>query len=228
LQRLELVIEREDPVVTCPAYPWRHPEDNLDDDKFNFFGVATLFEMQEANGVNEVMREILPLGKQQQLFAAKQNIDLQIMLRRRYSWDIACEKEKSTSSKKFFEALYGIRHYFYDIEQILAFLESGEEHTEGFHYDHHSEKFHVHMDLAPVESQLVVIELCLAATLTLNVVVCMFFQMKTICMKERNFRRSVRTRMLISTLKFFLIYVPCVFFISSCQVIIAIYCFHIN
>ena len=39
-------------------------------------------------------------------------LQMQVMTRKRYSWDIACEKDPATSSANFYEQLKKIRPYF--------------------------------------------------------------------------------------------------------------------
>lgn len=46
-------------------------------------------------------------------------LQLSIMTRRRYKWDLMCERSTVTSSKSFFNALYQIRPYFYGIEDQI-------------------------------------------------------------------------------------------------------------
>ena len=59
----------------------------------------------------------LPLAtrfQERDIYQSRNEIELDIMLRTRYSWDIQCELEEKTQSASFYWALHGIREYFYD------------------------------------------------------------------------------------------------------------------
>ena len=71
-------------------------------------------------------------------------LQLQVMTRKRYHWDIKCEKDPATSSANFYEQIYQLRSYFYETEERNNFYErsSGHVHTSEdasnkYHNDYH-------------------------------------------------------------------------------------------
>ena len=97
---------------------------------------------------------------------ARADLRLNVMTRKRYTWDVECEKNEQTTSKGFFNELNSIRGYFYSYKQIKAFkdVESMHDHSSAdtynkFHDDnHHNGGFHVHMEDSPVELVIGVIQ----------------------------------------------------------------------
>ena len=76
--------------------------------------------MQEAAGVNDQLIEKLPefyYNEQLSYLNIREKLRIDVMTRMRYRWNIECERNDRTTSKKFAESLYGIRNYFYGHEE---------------------------------------------------------------------------------------------------------------
>ena len=81
------------------------------------------------------------------------------MTRKRYSWDLECERNELTSRQNFFNALYQIRPYFYGMDEQIAFAEADSDHSHSstdaenlYHDDYHKlNYFHTHMHSYPAE-----------------------------------------------------------------------------
>lgn len=54
-------------------------------------------------------------------FDERLDIKLNLMSRRRYRWDIYCERLFEKQHRAFFEVMSQIRPYFYPLEQIMEF-----------------------------------------------------------------------------------------------------------
>ena len=85
-------------------------------------------------------------------------LQIQVMTRKRYSWNLACEKSNQTSSKNFYSAMHDMRYYFYGVEEWRSFEEADIDHSHGsfdaankYHDDYHTGTFHVHMENYPAE-----------------------------------------------------------------------------
>ena len=141
--------ENERTVETCPVYPWL-PED-IFDYRHSMLGVISLSMLQESNGVLAAMSEKLPasiLAENTANLEARQSIPISVFNRRRYVWDINCERSEGTSSTNFYQTLHGIRQYFYSAVQQIGFSRADHIHKNqsvAEHDDYHSLKFHIHL-----------------------------------------------------------------------------------
>ena len=121
------------------------------DDRFNIAGIISLFEIQENGGVYDALEQSLSNFDIDD-YAARKDIDIEVMARKRYKWDINCEKIESTSSDTFFETLLKLRIYFYSTDEIGEFPNGliGHSHIkEEEHDDYHNGEFHLHVNGIP-------------------------------------------------------------------------------
>ena len=85
------------------------------------------------------------------------------MTRRRYSWDLQCERNEQTTRENFLNEIYQIRPYFYGLEKQKSFAQIDFDHTHSssdasnlYHDDFHKgDDFHVHMDQYPAEVSII-------------------------------------------------------------------------
>ena len=89
----------------------------------------------------------------------RQQLQFRVMTRKRYSWDLECEKVEETRRDSFFNALYQLRPYFYRMEEQEEFVRADSDHehsssdAENLYHDdvHTPDYFHVHMSDYPAE-----------------------------------------------------------------------------
>jgi len=58
----------------------------------------------------------------------REDLLINVMTRKRYSWDIDCERDEATSSQTFYSAVYQLRYYFYGVEDWKKFATRSEDH----------------------------------------------------------------------------------------------------
>ena len=86
----------------------------------------TLGELERDNGVYEALGTLMPGASESALEAAfgmsaRDDIKLHVMTRKRYRWDMGCEKATVLKSRYFMETLWRVRQYFYPIDLISKF-----------------------------------------------------------------------------------------------------------
>jgi len=59
----------------------------------------------------------------------RDKLPLQFYSRRRYNWNLTCEKNPKTSSKTFFSAIHDIRYFFYSNEDLRKFSDVEKDHS---------------------------------------------------------------------------------------------------
>ena len=74
LEQLDFSLEKENPIVTCSSYSWRRStsEDRYTALKFSL----SLSELQEASGVNERLRTVMPIHMQEKYFNLRDTVKL--------------------------------------------------------------------------------------------------------------------------------------------------------
>ena len=215
LEKLNFSLEKEEPVVTCTTYPWRKSGSEHRYTRLGFS--STLSELQEANGVNDRLRSVLPFQMQEQYFDLRDTIKLQPLLRRRPYWDIDCDKDERTSRTSFYQALQQISPYFYTQEELKALKKVEQKLPDlEFHESYHSGEYHLTVTLSTF------------AAFTYNLFVLLFFMKKTLCMSERNpMHRDYRAHILKSGNQFCLLYMLSALLICFCLVVIVYNCHRI-
>ena len=74
----------------CEVSSWRKVSKEDEDKRYLTIFKTNLYDMQEANGVYGVLTDHLEFLKEEADFSDRQNIELNWMLRRRYSWSPVC------------------------------------------------------------------------------------------------------------------------------------------
>ena len=73
------------------------------------------------------------------------------MMRRRYPWSLACEKDTDTSALKFAQQLWALSPYFHKVKKIEEGTENSSSHNNkgdsSLHYNEH-ETGYLHMSLS--------------------------------------------------------------------------------
>lgn len=156
MEKVKFAIEKEDPLEICPVYEWMTLKN--DDKRFATVGYVSLDSLQKNNKVYQAINTIIPLDqidKNDVSFGieTRKEIQLNVMTRRRYKWDIYCEKLYYRDPMTFFHELAKIRPYFYSMDQMSKFSEYQSEHSHSnwkespwLHEDNHSGQFHLHMN----------------------------------------------------------------------------------
>ena len=95
-------------------------------------GFVSLDLLQDSNKVYDAINTILPfhdIDKTDTTFGleSRKDIQLNIMTRRRYRWDIYCEKIFDRDYMTFFDEMVKIRPYFYPISEIMQLKNSVNE-----------------------------------------------------------------------------------------------------
>jgi hypothetical protein len=131
------------------------------DTRYSTIGYTSLFELQQSNGIYEKMAEKFPqymADDDLSNIAIRSALQMQVMIRKRYSWSSVCEQDTETSSLTFYNAMHDIRYYFYGEEVWRGFEQADIDHKHGsfdartkYHDDEHNGTFHMHMENYPAE-----------------------------------------------------------------------------
>ena len=97
MQQIDFSIEKETPIETCPKYEWMTQDISNQKSKFTTVGYVSLQLLQWQNNVYKEIDTIVPLDSidgSDSTFGldARRGINLLVMTRRRYRWDMHCEK----------------------------------------------------------------------------------------------------------------------------------------
>ena len=165
MELLKFSIEREEPLAACPSYSWR--DNSVDAQRFDSVGITTMHLIQESNGVFERLDARIPgwvANEEASFVQIRQLLKMQVLTRKRYGWDLACEARPESSSAAFYAALFEIRNFFFGKEEMFA-LYAGDAHSHphvhtisapdgpvDLHDDFHGGVHHLHrMNKAPIE-----------------------------------------------------------------------------
>lgn len=162
-----------------------------DDSRFQSAGFFSFDQLEKANEVYALINSILPLDSLDESdstfgLAVRKELNLNIFTRRRYSWDIGCEKLYSRDPQTFFHKVAGIRPYFFSLEQLLDFTETSSKHDHTkwgaqpwLHDDNHADKFHVHVEGLIPESVKLYLLVSQAVILTYYLAITILFSTHT-------------------------------------------------
>ena len=115
---LSFELEKEVTVENCSIDDWRK---NMFEDRryVTTRFVSTLFSLQASNGIYRMMQDKFPKYVDDDSLSRiqiREKLRLEFYSRRRYNWNLTCEKNPKTSSKTFFSAIHDIRYFFYSEE----------------------------------------------------------------------------------------------------------------
>ena len=105
-------------ISRCPKVEFQKELQN--DYRYDIAGNVSLYDMQESAGVFAALNDWLFEDNQlelQNLIYNQKQIDLKLMARSRYKWDVFCEQYPSLpTATEFFNTLENLRPLFYPLE----------------------------------------------------------------------------------------------------------------
>ena len=121
MDKIQISMEKDEPLAICPVHEWRR-KFNIDK-RFSTAGYVSLDLLQKLNNAYEAFNSVVPLtdidpSDSSFGLATRKNVELNVMTKRRYRWDIYCEKLFDRNLITFLEEVAALQPYLDLVDDV--------------------------------------------------------------------------------------------------------------